>query len=226
MTGDLWTPPATGADLLSTLDEEERYRRFDELQARMGAVWDAMRLNHDDESVVVVPSVTLDRAVASSGSISQSYEERFLFLLMLLRQPRLRMVYVTSMPIAPEIIEYYLALLPGVIPSHARSRLFLVAVHDGSPRSLSEKLLERPRLLARIAAWIPNRERSHLVPYNTTELERDVALSLGIPMYAADPRLAPWGSKSGCRRLFAEAGVPHPLGVEDLRTLDEMADSV
>ena len=47
---------------------------------------------------------------------------------MLLRQPRLRMVYVTSMPIAPEIIEYYLALLPGVIPSHARARLTLVSV--------------------------------------------------------------------------------------------------
>lgn len=226
MTGDLWTPPIGSADTLSKLDEGERYRRFDLLQARMGGVWDAMRLNHDDESVVVVPSITLDRAVASSGSISQSYEERFLFLLMLLRQPRLRLVYVTSMPIAPEIIEYYLALLPGVIPSHARSRLSLVAVHDASPRSLSEKLLERPHLLARIAALIPNRERSHLVPYNTTELERDVALSLGIPMYGADPRLAPLGSKTGCRRLFAEAGIPHPLGEENLRTLDDMTDAV
>ena len=176
--------------------------------------------------MVVIPSITLDRAVASSGSITQSYEERFLFLLMLLRQPRLRMVYVTSMPIAPEIIEYYLALLPGVIPSHARSRLSLVAVHDASPRSLSEKLLERPHLLARIAALIPNRARSHLVPYNTTELERDVALSLGIPMYGADPRLAALGSKTGCRRMFAEAGIPHPLGVENLRTLDDMTEAV
>ena len=35
-------------------------------------------------------------------------------------------------------------------------------------------------------------------------------------MYGADPRLAPLGTKTGCRRLFAEAGVPHPLGVEDL----------
>ncbi len=226
MTGDLWTPPATAADVLSTLDEEERYRRFDELQGRMGEVWDAMRLNHDDESVVVVPSITLDRAVASSGSITQSYEERFLFLLMLLRQPRLRMVYVTSMPIAPEIVEYYLALLPGVIPSHARSRLSLVAVHDASPRSLSEKLLERPHLMARIAALIPNRARSHLLPYNTTELERDVALSLGIPMYGADPRLAPLGSKTGCRQMFAEAGIPHPLGEENLRTVDDMTDAV
>ena len=91
-----------------------------------------MRLNHDDESVVVVPSITLDRAVAASGSLTQAYEERFLFLLMLLRQPRLRMVYVTSLPVAPEIIEYYLSLLPGVIPSHARARLSMVAVHDSS----------------------------------------------------------------------------------------------
>jgi hypothetical protein len=226
MTGDVREQPVASADVLSKLDEDERYDRFDELQARMVDVWDAIRLNHDDESVVVVPSITLDRAVASSGSITQSYEERFLFMLMLLRQPRLRMVYVTSLPIAPEIIEYYLALLPGVIPSHARSRLTLIAVNDASPRPLSEKLLERPHLLARIAASIPNRGRSHLVPYITTELERDVALSLGIPMYGADPRLAPLGSKTGCRGLFADLGVPHPLGAENLHTLDDMVDAV
>ena len=122
MTGDLWTAPVVHPAVLSALSEEERYERFDALQARMPEVWDAMRLNHEDESVVVVPSITLDRAVAASGSLTQAYEERFLFLLVLLRQPRLRMVYVTSMPIAPEIVEYYLSLLSGVIPSHARSR--------------------------------------------------------------------------------------------------------
>jgi hypothetical protein len=226
MSGDLWTPPAAAADVLSRLDEDERYQRFDELQGRMGGVWDSMRLNHDDESVVVIPSITVDRAVAASGTTTQAMEERFLFFLMLLRQPRLRMIYVTSLPIAPEVIEYYLALLSGVIPTHARARLTLVHVNDASSRSLSEKLLDRPHLLAKIAELIPNRERSHLIPYNTTELERDVALSLGIPMYGADPRLAPLGSKSGCRRLFAEAGVPHPLGEENLHTLDDMADAV
>jgi len=217
---------AATADVLSALSEEDRYRRFDALQARMVDVWGAIRLDHEDESVVVVPSITLDRAVANSGTLNQAYEERFLFMLMLLRQPRLRMVYVTSLPIAPEIVEYYLALLPGVIPSHARARLSLVSVNDGSPRSLSEKLLDRPRVLSRIAALIPNRSRSHLMPYNTTELERDVALSLGIPMYGADPRLAELGSKSGCRRLFGEVGVPYPLGAEDLHSLADIADAV
>ena len=50
----------------------------------------------------------------------QALEERFLFLTLLLRQPRLQMIYITSMPVAPAIIEYYLSLLAGVIPSHAR----------------------------------------------------------------------------------------------------------
>ena len=143
MTGDLWTAPAALPDVLSALSEGERYERFDRLQARMPDIWESMRLNHDDESVVVVPSITLDRAVAASGTMTQAYEERFLFLLVLLRQPRLRMIYVTSMPIAPEIVEYYLALLTGVIPSHARARLSLVAVHDASPRSLSTMRFRR-----------------------------------------------------------------------------------
>ena len=85
------------------------------------------------------------------------------------------------------IVEYYLGLLPGVIPRHARARLTLVSVGDGSPRPLSAKLLERPRLLRRSRELIPNRARCHLIAYNTTALERDVALSLGIPMYGARP---------------------------------------
>jgi hypothetical protein len=211
---------------LSALDDVERYRRFDELQERMGPVWKVWRQNYGDETVVVIPSITLDRAVARSGSLTQAYEERFLFMLVLLRQPQLRMVFVTSMPIAEEIIDYYLGLLPGVIHSQARARLHLVAAQDGGPESLSEKLLARPGVLRQIAALIPNRERAHLVPYNTTALERDVALSLGIPMYGADPRLADLGSKTGCRRLFAEVGITHPLGAEDLHSLDDLAAAI
>ena len=167
----------------------------------MSQVWAAMRLNEEGESVVVVPSVTLDRVTERSGSLGQAMEERFLFLLLLLREPRLRMVYVTSMPVSPAIVEYYLALLPGIIPSHARARLSLVAVHDASPRPLSEKLLQRPQVLRHIAALVPDRSRSHLVPYNTTSLERDLAVILGIPMYGADPRLFELGTKraaGGC----------------------------
>ena len=207
---------------LSELDETQRYAAYDVLQKSMPAVWETFRLDHPDESVVVVPSVSLERTTASSGTITQAMEERSLFQLLLLRQPRLRMIYVTSSPVAEGVIEYYLGLLPGVIPSHARSRLTMVSIGDATSGSLSAKLLARPRVLQEIAALIPNRERCHLIPYNATSLERDVALSLGIPMYAADPRLAELGTKTGCRRMFEELGIDHPLGVEDLRTVDDV----
>ena len=80
----------------------------------MASVWDAWKLDLEDESVVIVPSVSMSRTVAAGSAITQAFEER-LFLLLLLRQPRLRMIYITSMPINSRIIEYYLALLPGVI---------------------------------------------------------------------------------------------------------------
>lgn len=219
---------AVGVSLrpLAELNEEERNAAYDRLQGRLPAIWQSMRLNEPGESVVVVPSVSLDRVVAKAGAVNQAMEERYLFLLLLLRQPRLRMVYVTSGPIDPAIVEYYLALLPGVIPSHARARLSLVSVGDLTPRALTEKLLERPRLLADIAALIPDRSRSHLIPYTTTSLERDLALELGIPMYGADPRHFALGTKTGCRRLFDEAGVESPAGFEDLRSLDEIVSAL
>lgn len=64
------------------------------------------------------------------------------------------------------------------------------------------------------------------MPYNTTPLERDLALRLGIPMYGADPKFFPLGSKSGGRRLFAEEGVPHPLGVEGLATVADLLEAL
>ena len=219
------TDPTTGP-VLDDLDEVARGERFDDLQRRLPEVWRLMRQGDPLESVVVVPSMSIDRVGPSAGAMNQALEERFLFLLLLLRQPRLRMVYVTSMPIHEHVIDYYLSLLPGVIPSHARARLTLVAVGDSSPTPLTDKLLQRPRLLGRIAALVPDPERSHLLPYTSTTRERDLSLLLGIPMYAADPRLYPLGTKTGCRRVFAEAGVDHPFGAEDVHTVDDVVDAV
>ncbi len=200
--------------------------RFELLQERLVPLWHSIEsLNEDEQTIVVIPSISLDTLEGTSLAM-QPFEERYLFLLLLLRQPSARLVYVTSQPINPNVVDYYLGLLPGVIPSHARARLFTVPVLDGTPRPLSVKLLERPRLIERIRALIPDPNRAHLVPYNTTVLERDLAVRLGIPMYGADPRYFELGTKSGCRRLFAEEGVPHALGVENLASIDDVVDAI
>jgi len=198
---------------------------FDQLQKKLIPLWKSIEhFNQDPQTIVVVPSMSID--AIGSGTLMQAYEERFLFLLLLLRQPRARLIYVTSQMILPNIIDYYLDLLPGVIPSHARPRLFLIAPLDGSARPLSDKLLDRPRLIERIRSLIMDPARAHLVPFNTTDREKELALRLGIPMYGADPKFFSLGTKSGCRKIFMEENVPHPLGYEDLGSKEQVIKAI
>ena len=211
--------------LPSDVSPEQAAAQFDQLQKKLIPLWELIEsFNQHEQTIVVVPSMSVD--VTVTGLEAQGYEERFLFLLLLLAQPRARMIYVTSQAIHPSVIEYYLDLLSGVIPSHALRRLTLLSPYDDSPRPLSLKLLERPRLLERIEAGIQDKERAHLVCYNTTFLERNLALRLGIPLYGADPRHLPFGTKSGCRRLFARAGISYPLGSDNLTSIDGVVSAL
>src|SRR5438132_993246 len=204
---------------------DDSQTEFDELQKKLAPLWKSIeRFNQDPQTIVVVPSMSID--AIGSGAVMQAYEERFLFLLLLLRQPRARLIYVTSQTILPSIIDYYLDLLPGVIPSHARQRLFLLSPLDGSVRALSDKLLARPRLIERIRSLIMNPDRAHLVPFNTTHREKELALRLGIPMYGADPKFFSLGTKSGCRKIFVEENVPHPLGYENLSSKEDVVKAI
>src|SRR5262249_33169071 len=146
------------------------------------------------------------------------YDERLLFLLIRLRNPRARMVYVTSQPVHPMTLEYYLQFLAGVPASHARTRLTMLATHDGTPRPLTETILERPRPTKRTRAWMADSWRAYLTVFTGTPLERKLAVLLGIPMNGLDPALCHLGSKSGSRKVFREAEVPMPAGFEDLKS--------
>ena len=202
-------------------------RRFAELQRRLAPLF--RRVFPDRlaaQTVVVVPSMSLDAQELTKLVGPHHYEERLLCLLMLLRMPRTRLVYVTSQPIAPEIVDYYLHLLPGVPFGHARGRLTLLSCHDGSPTPLTEKILARPRLLERIRAAIPDLHSAHLTCFNATPIERTLAVRLDVPLYACDPALLHLGTKSGSREAFRRAGVSMPAGHEHLRDAHDLAEAL
>jgi hypothetical protein len=174
-------------------------------------------------TVVIVPSITFDRETMSRIAGLVHYEERMLCLLLLLRMPRTRVVYISSLPISESIIDYYLHLLPGIPGQHARKRLVLLSCHDGSDAPLTAKILARPRLIQRIKDAIPDPDRAHLSYFTVTPLEKRLALALDLPVYGCDPALACWGSKSGSRKIFKEAEIQTPAGFEDLRDAQDIA---
>ena len=154
---------------LKDLTPEQEISEFQRLKPRLAEVWDALTMREEEpHTAVVVPSLTLDQSELRKISGASFYEERLLFLLIRLRNPRARMVYVTSQPIHPIILEYYLQFLAGIPASHARSRLTLLCADDASPRSLTEKILERPRLIERIRAGIMDPQKAYLTVFNST----------------------------------------------------------
>lgn len=210
---------------LGALAPAERARRYATLQRGLAAATAALDADLPGASIVVVPSRSVDKWEESPAE-TQAYEERLLCLLLHLRRPNVRVVYVTSSPVASWIVDHYLSLLADAGAVDARARLALLSAGDVSSRPLADKLLERPLLLHRIRRAIGDRSACHLVPYSPTDADCDLALVLGIPMYAADPRHARLGTKSGSRELFAEEGVAHPLGVENVRSLGALVGAV
>lgn len=184
------------------LSEAEELAAFEQLKQRLASLWPAVFPQDDQPYTSVVVA-----SVGETDAWASYLEERLLFLLIRLRNPQARLVYVTSQPVHPLVIEYYLQLLAGVPAGHARSRLALLSAHDTSPRPLAQKILERPRLLERIRMGIGDKTRAYLTVSQATPLERRLAVLLDIPMNALDPQLGFLGTPEGNRAVFEEAGL-------------------
>ncbi|MCG8456369.1 MAG: peptide ligase PGM1-related protein [Holophagales bacterium] len=175
---------------------------------------------------IVVPSLSFDPEELAKIPGIAHYEERLLFILARLRDPRARVIFLSSQPIHPDVVDYYLDLLDGVSARSARERLRLFCTFDHTARPLTEKILERPRLVQRIREAIPATDRAYLTCFNSTRLELELARKLDVPLNGVDPELLFLGTKSGSRKVFAEAGVEHPKGFEDLRSEEEVVDAL
>ena len=216
-----WHSTAEGGPEPGSAEECAEFRR---LQAKLPGMF--RRIFPDPKAprtVLVLPSLSLDQDVLSNVAGAHHYEERMLCMLMLLRLPRTRVVYVTSQPISDAIVDYYLHLLQGIPARHARERLTLLACFDSTPRPVTEKILARPRLLARLRDAIGDPENAHMAAFVVSAPERTLAVRLGIPIYGCDPALRWLGSKSGGRQVLREAGVAIPDGEENLADASDIA---
>lgn len=209
----------------STLPDE--IERFGQLKDKLKTIWADLQTDPEYEHTsIIVPSLSVNQEELSKVLGSAFYEERLLFALIRLKNPNARLIYLTSQPVHPDIVDYYLQLLDGVTLNHARQRLQMISVCDASTRPLTEKILERPRLLERLRRQTGDPDRAYLTCYNSTVLERRLAVALGIPLNGVDPDLLYFGTKSGSREVFAKTGVRHPAGFENLVNEEDIVDAL
>ncbi len=179
-----------------------------------------------DRTVVVLHSVGFEFP-AHLQHVVPAYEERFLCsILSLLRQPKGRVIYLTSLPLLPRLVDYYFNLAPNLQQHDLRDRLSLLSVGDGSSRPLTRKIIERPRMIERIRSRIPDVRRALLLPFWTSPDEIALGQALDVPVYGHDPSLSWMGTKTGSRRIFADQGVAHAPGVNGVHSLDDVVEAI
>ncbi|MGY1605561.1 MULTISPECIES: peptide ligase PGM1-related protein [unclassified Geodermatophilus] len=199
-------------------------QEFDELQRRLAA---ACALNAPGSSrphvLVALPSFSIGESLLSHyADRIPALEHRYLVAVLVLpRVPGCELVFVGSAAPPVALLDHYLALMPPAARASARRRLQLLVVPDASHRSVARKLLDRPDLLDGLRRHIGDRP-AFVEPWNVTADEVAVALHLGVPVNGTAPELWPLGFKSAGRRLLAGAGVPVPVGCEDVRTVEDV----
>lgn len=201
---------------------------FDQLQAQLGPAWALNRPGVGVEHVLVVlPSFSLGESLLHHyASRIPALEHRYLVtLLMLPRIQSCELVFLTCQAPGQEVIDYYTSLVPSDLRASVRARFRLVIVPDDTPRPIAAKLLDRPELLKELRRSFGDRP-VFIGPWNVTDSEVEVALQLQAPIEGTPPNLWPLGYKSAGRRLFAEAGVPAPIGREDVRTVDDVVAAI
>jgi PGM1 C-terminal domain len=181
----------------------------------------------DEGTLVVLPSLSLPQDELRRITGALCYEERLLFLLLTLREPKVEVVYLTSMPVNDAVVDYYLSFLDD--PDEARTRLQMISLDDPDTHPLTEALLRRPDVIERVRAALGDRRKTRedgggawMVPFVVSEYEERLAELLSLPVYGPATSLAHLGSKSGGRAIGDEAGVPTVRGFGDLRSLTEV----
>ncbi len=217
----------TNTDHFPVAGSDEERSIFREIQQRFTLQFEKVFPDKlAPRTVVILPSLSLDHDILSKIKGYVHYEERMLCLLMLLRMPLTKIIYVTSIPVADSIVDYYLHLLPGITGHHARQRLTMLSCFDGCVKPLTQKILERPRLINRMKQLISDVDSTHLTCYNITSLEKTLAVHLGIPLFGTDPDKFYEGSKSGGRKTFRASAVNLPEGFEDLHTKEDIVKAL
>ena len=202
--------------------------RFARVQQKLGAALDANRQGSTVEHVMIaLPSYSVSESLLSHyRDRVPSLEHRYLNAVVVAgRIESCEIVYISTRAPLPEVLEYYLELIPATRRDATRERITIFEVDDGTARSVATRLLDRPDLIAQVRSHVGDRP-AFIEPWNVTEREVDLALALDMPINGTAPELRPLAFKSAGRRLFADAGVPAPFGREDVRTTDDVIDAV
>lgn len=159
----------------------------------------------------IIPSIEFDPEEIKKISGADKYEERLLCLMIGQKDPT---VVVTSSQVAPELVRYYIGLTEKSLPA-IKERIqstYFFSTGEGVCCPLTEKILRQPALVE-VLGELTKSEGSTLQAIVGSDRIDQVARCLSVEGVEAKSEHQYYGSKTGSRQIFHEAGIPYPVGV-------------
>jgi hypothetical protein len=210
--------------------------RWAELQRGLGAAWPSLRGRK--RTIVHVPSLSLSEHVRLPAERLRLLENLQMARVAELSDPDVSLVCVVPFALPPDVLTYYHKLLRVGGVDNAAARLTFVVPENAErfPQhlSLATLLYYSPHALRRVRRLTQGQGgldgapvTAFIAPGSVGEEDRTLALALRLPLLAPSPEVAAfYGSKSGSKRLFAEAGVGVPPGVHDIFEMHELVSAL
>ncbi|KAJ1617653.1 hypothetical protein T492DRAFT_849923 [Pavlovales sp. CCMP2436] len=203
------------------------------------AAWEAMtarfwrewpRIRKSRRVIVHIPSLSLaerQRRTIANLDVRQNAQ---MARLCDVKDADVEVIYVAPFPLNEDTVSYFQRVLE-IGGTHDPAKRFRVVVPENyhkfpSHCSLATLLLYSPRALRRIANFCRAKD-AYIVPNVVGPDELRLSVRLGLPLLAAEPRVAGiYGTKSGSKRIFQAAHVNVPPGAHDLYDEDDVLGSL
>lgn len=175
---------------------------------------------------MVIPGLNHPKNVDLSGVPGLLfYEERMLFFMFLLKYSRTKIVYVASAGFNEKLFDYYIRLVSTSDEDFAekKDRLTYISINDSTNDALTRKILKNEKFSDKIKRYISDPKKTVLRCYNPTEVERKLAVKLGVPLFGSKEKFDFVGTKSGGRQIFKLAKTNLLPGYNNIKNFKELA---
>lgn len=224
------------------LEEPIRVGKQEQLITQMGSCLESLDLSSSlkfkkvprGDVTLLMNNLAVSSVVKEKIKGAFMYEERLLCFLIGNKNPT---IVLTSQEVDPHIAGYYLGLSYDPDSSsqtrkdalkNAIEKTWLLSPNSSSSAPLCEKVNQKDLLVELIKDVTKNgRDSQNTVVFQTYTGSKDVdelSDKLGFEQVESPSKDLYWGSKTGSRKAFQEAGVTHPAGVPSIYDHDLLDD--
>lgn len=179
--------------------------------------------------IIFIPSLTMGGLLQEFYSGITHYEERYLYQIFHLKDPKTKLVIVMSEGGSKILKEYFIAQISevlGLLKDDIKKRLKIIEIPNSENTPLIERLLKSKTHINQLKNCIVDKENTYLRYYRVTEQEIELSKILDIPYYGLSPQSFFINGKSGAKELFKKAGVPFPKGSNNLLKVKDVYTNV